>query len=78
MKNYSLISLTCTFGLVACAAVYTDGSDANQVTFLNSSGESIAELTQKANAYCAQYGKVAKFRNSDSSLVAIFDCKLAP
>jgi hypothetical protein len=78
MKKYSLIPLICTFGLVACAAVYTDGSDANQVTFLNSSGESMAELTQKANAYCAQYGKVAKFRNSDSPLVAIFDCKLAP
>lgn len=78
MKKYERIPLMCILGLSACAAVYTDGSNANQVTYLNSSGESIAELTQKASAYCAQYGKVAKFRNSDSQLVAIFDCKLAP
>jgi TRAP-type uncharacterized transport system substrate-binding protein len=61
--------------LASCAAVYTDASDANHVTFLNSSGESIAQLTQKASAYCAQYGKVASFRNSDTQLVAVFDCK---
>lgn len=61
--------------LGACAAVYTDASDANHVTFLNSSGESIEQLTQKANAYCAQYGKVASFRRSDTQLVAVFDCK---
>jgi putative hemolysin len=62
--------------LSACAAVYTDASDANHVTFLNSSGESVAQLTVKASAYCEQYGKVASFRNSDSQLVAVFDCKL--
>jgi hypothetical protein len=77
MKKCRLIFMMWTVGLSACAAVYTDGSDANQVTFLNSNGESIAQLTPKANAYCAQYGKVAQFRNSDSLLVAIFDCNLA-
>ena len=60
----------------ACAAVYTDASDANHVTFLNSRGESIGQLTQKASDYCAQYGKIASFRNSDTPLVAVFDCKL--
>ena len=63
------------FNLSACSAVYTDASDANHVTFLNSSGESIAQLTIKASAYCEQYGKVASFRNSDTQLVAVFDCK---
>lgn len=62
------------FALMGCAAVYTDASDANHVTFLNSSGESIDQLTQKANAYCAQYGKTASFKNTDSSLVAVFNC----
>jgi len=61
--------------LGACAAVYTDASDSNHVTFLNSSGESIEQLTQKATAYCAQYGKVASYRSSDTQLVAVFDCK---
>jgi len=46
------------------------------VTFLNSSGESIGQLTQKASDYCAQYGKLASFRNSDTQLVTVFDCKL--
>jgi hypothetical protein len=55
--------------------VYTDASDSNHVTFLNSSGESIEQLTKKANAYCAQYGKTASFRSSDTQLVAVFDCK---
>jgi putative hemolysin len=61
-------------GLSACAAVYTDASDSNHVTFLNSDGESIASLTQKASSYCAQYGKTASFRKSDTQLVAVFDC----
>jgi putative hemolysin len=65
-----LISLS----LMACAAVYTDASNANQVTYLNSSDESIAQLSQKAALYCAQYGKVASFRKTDSALVAVFDC----
>ena len=30
---------------------------------------------QKAGAYCAQYGKLAVFRSSDTQLVAVFDCK---
>jgi hypothetical protein len=60
--------------LSACAAVFTDASDANHVTFLNSSGESIGQLTQKASDYCAQYGKIASFRNSNTQLVAVFDC----
>ena len=62
--------------LCGCAAVYTDASDANQVTFLNSSGESIEQLTQKAQNYCAQYGKTATFRNADTQLVVVFDCKV--
>jgi putative hemolysin len=74
MKIY-VSCVLCVIGLSACAAVYTDGSDANHVTYLNSNGESIAQLTQNANAYCAQYGKAASFRNSDTQLVAVFDCK---
>jgi putative hemolysin len=74
MKAYVFIAL-CIIALSACAAVYTDGSDANHVTFLNSNGESIAQLTHKAAAYCEQYGKVATFRNSDTQLVAVFDCQ---
>ena len=70
-----LLSLASIFIFTSCAAVYTDASDANHVTFLNSSGESIDQLTQKASAYCAQYGKVASFRSSDTQLVAVFDCK---
>jgi len=73
----SILSLYCITMLGACAAVYTDASDSNHVTFLNSSGESIEQLTQKASAYCAQYGKVASFRSSDTQLVAVFDCKVA-
>lgn len=71
----NLFGLFCTLALVGCAAVYTDASDANHVTYLISNGESIAQLTQNANAYCAQYGKLATFRNSDTQLVAVFDCK---
>lgn len=63
-----------TFFLSGCAAVYTDASDANHVTFLNSDGDSMQSLTQKANDYCAQYGKTASFRKSDTQLVAVFDC----
>ncbi len=69
-----LLLLFMGFALAGGAAVYTDASDANHVTFLNSSGESIEQLTQKANAYCAQYGKTASFKKEDSSLVAIFNC----
>ncbi len=75
MKTY-ILGLFYLALLSACAAVYTDASDANHVTFLNSSGESIGQLTQKASDYCAQYGKIASFRNSDTQLVAVFDCKL--
>ena len=66
----------CSALLSACAAVYTDASDANHVTFLNSSGESIEQFTKKASDYCAQYGKIASFKDSDTKLVAVFDCKL--
>ena len=76
MKKYLSILLL-SLNLIACAAVYTDASDANHVTFLNSSGESIAELTKKASAYCEQYGKVASIRSTDSQQIAVFDCKLA-
>jgi len=71
----SVLSICCMTMLSACAAVYTDASDSNHVTFLNSSGESIEQLTQKASAYCAQYGKAASFRSSDTQLVVVFDCK---
>ncbi len=74
MKSY-ISGLFCLTLLSACAAVYTDASDSNHVTFLNSSGESIEQLTQKASNYCAQYGKTAAFRNSDTQLVVVFDCK---
>ncbi len=74
MKS-SILSICGVSILSACAAVYTDASDSNHVTFLNSSGESIEQLTQKASAYCAQYGKVASYKSSDSQLVAVFDCK---
>ena len=74
LKNF-MLSASCILILSACAAVYTDASDSNHVTFLNSSGESIEQLTKKANAYCAQYGKTASFRSSDTQLVAVFDCK---
>jgi len=75
MKIYMSV-VFCVTLLSAGAAVYTDASDANHVTFLNSRGESIGQLTQKASDYCAQYGKIASFRNSDTQLVAVFDCKL--
>ena len=74
MKS-SVLTICCASILSACAAVYTDASDSNHVTFLNSSGESIEQLTQKAGAYCAQYGKIASFRSRDTQLVAVFDCK---
>ena len=74
MKHLKYILLLSVLGLTACAAVYTDASDSNQVTFLNSDGETIASLSPKANAYCAQYGKTASFRKNDTQLVAVFDC----
>ena len=74
MKCAPWVLLFVVLGLSACAAVYTDGSDANHVTFLNSDGASISSLTQKANAYCAQYGKTASYRNSDTQLLTVFDC----
>lgn len=60
--------------LMGCAAVITDASDANHVTYLNSNGESIEQLTSNANAYCAQYGKTAKLKNNDNQIVVVFDC----
>ena len=72
-----ILNICCLLMLSACAAVYTDASDSNHVTFLNSSGESIDQLSKKASAYCAQYGKVTSFRGSDTQLVAVFDCKAA-
>lgn len=65
------------FALGACTPVYTDASDANHVTFLNADGESIDRLTQKANAYCAQYGKVAAYKSGGSSLATVFICNPA-
>ena len=74
MTHFKYIVLLGMVGLSACAAVYTDASDSNHVTFLNSDGESIASLTPKANAYCEQYGKTASFRKNDTQLLAVFDC----
>ena len=74
MARFKFIVLLGALSLSACAAVYTDASDSNHVTFLNSDSESIASLTSKANAYCAQYGKTASFRKGDTQLVAVFDC----
>jgi hypothetical protein len=71
LRYFLLVGIVC---LSACAAVYTNASDSNHVTFLNSDGESIASLIPKAKAYCEQYGKTASFRESDTQLVAIFDC----
>lgn len=75
LLKLSASSMFCISLLSACAAVYTDASDSNHVTFLNTSGESMEQLTQKAAVYCAQYGKIATFRSSDTQLVAVFDCK---
>ena len=74
MKQFLLVCLSAI--LMGCAAVYTDASDSNHVTFLNSSGESLDQLTQKAAAYCQQYGKTASLRKTDTSLVAVFDCNV--
>ena len=64
----------CSLLLTACTTIYTDASDANQVTFLNASGESMAQLTKKANMYCAQYGKAAVYKSSDSFIAIVFTC----
>jgi putative hemolysin len=74
MTHFKYTLFLSMVGLSACAAVYTDASDANHVTFLNSDGESIALLTPKANTYCAQYGKTASFRKNNNQLLAVFDC----
>jgi TRAP-type uncharacterized transport system substrate-binding protein len=75
MKVISLFMIA--FGVTACTPVYTDASDTNHVTFLNAGGESIDRLTQKANAYCSQYGKVARYKSGDSSLAIVFTCHSA-
>jgi hypothetical protein len=67
--------LAALIALQGCAAVFTDASDANHVTFLNSADESLPQLTEKANAYCQQYGKKAVYRKDDHLLVAVFDCR---
>ena len=75
MKIY-LFTACLSLGLVGCAAVFTDASDANQVTYINSNGESLEQLTGNANAYCAQFGKTASYRNSDTQFVVVFDCNM--
>jgi putative hemolysin len=69
------IALLIGLQLSACATIYTDASDANKVTFLNSTNESRADLQSKAQAYCMQYGKKAVYRETDSGVVTIFDCR---
>ncbi len=75
IKIYSL-AVFFSLGLAGCAAVFTDASNANQVTYINSNGESIEQLTGNANAYCAQYGKTASYRNSDTQFMVVFDCNM--
>ncbi len=70
-----IMLLAALLAIQGCAAVFTDASDANHVTFLNSADESLPQLTEKANAYCAQYGKKAIYRKGDHLLVAVFDCR---
>jgi TRAP-type uncharacterized transport system substrate-binding protein len=77
MKILFILLMASCFSLIGCAAVYTDESNANQVTFLNTSGESIEQLTQKARTYCEQYGKTASLKDIDTSLVAVFNCNTA-
>jgi hypothetical protein len=74
--NLNIFLPLCAISLASCAAVFTDASDANHVTFINSNAESIEQLTIKANSYCAQFGKSALFRNSDRQLIVVFDCKM--
>ena len=69
------IALLIGLQLSACATIYTDASDANKVTFLNSTNESRADLQSKAQAYCMQYGKKAVYRETDSGVVTVFDCR---
>ena len=69
--------LMASLAISACTPVYTDASNANHVTFLNAGGESIDQLTQKANAYCAQYGKVATYKSGENSLATVFTCNAA-
>ncbi len=78
MRNTILLLITMTvtmIGLTACAAVFTDASDSNHVTFINSADESLSQLTEKANSYCQQYGKKAVYRKGGNLLVAVFDCR---
>ena len=78
MRNTILLLITMTvtmIGLTACAAVFTDASDSNHVTFINSADESLSQLTEKANSYCQQYGKKAVYRKGDNLLVTVFDCR---
>jgi hypothetical protein len=75
MKIYLLITFV-LLSLMGCAAVFTDASDANQVTYINSNGESLEQLTGNANAYCAQFGKTASYRSSDTQFVVVFDCNM--
>jgi putative hemolysin len=69
------IALLIGLQLSACATIYTDASDSNKVTFLNSTNESRADLQSKAQAYCMQYGKKAIYRETDGSVVTVFDCR---
>jgi len=69
------LALLIGFQLSACATIYTDASDANKVTFLNSTNESRADLQSKAQAYCMQYGKKAVYREADGGVVTVFDCR---
>jgi putative hemolysin len=69
------LALLIGFQLSACATIYTDESDANKVTFLNSTNESRADLQSKAQAYCMQYGKKAVYRETDGGVVTVFDCR---
>ncbi len=74
-SQWKLIILASFITLQGCAAVFTDASDSNHVTFLNSADESLPQLTEKANTYCQQYGKKAVYRKGDNLLITVFDCR---
>lgn len=60
--------------LSACATIYTDASDANHVTFIQTTNESRADLELKAKAYCLQYGKKAVYKETEGFMITVFNC----
>lgn len=71
LQSMGLIAL-CAY-LTACATIYTDASDANHVTFIQAN-ESRSDLEVKAKAYCLQYGKKAVYKETEGSVITVFNC----